>query len=131
MIYLNSGTNSVTVTLYEKCLLAQPYFTWQLIRKGSFDNIIFYQNDSSNSPWYYNSFTISVGTYSGLTQGAISANYGEWTYNIYEMINQYDLNINNSINLVETGICIINGTYSPNSSYTGTDNNQIIYYKNQ
>jgi hypothetical protein len=131
MIYLNDGQNVVTVTLYEKSTSVQPYYTWELERKGTFDTVVFFQTDSSYAPWYWNAFTISVATYSGLTAGIIQANSGEWTYTVYEMSNPYDLNLNNAIGVVETGICIINGTYSQTESYTGTQNATITYYKNQ
>ena len=130
MIYLNTGTNSVTLTLYEKSTQIQPYYTFELVRKGSFDKVIFYQNDSSYAPWYWNSFTVSVGNVVGLTAGQIVANAGEWTYTVYEMPAPYILDLTQAIGEVETGICIINGTYSTTSEYTGTMNDQIVYYKN-
>jgi hypothetical protein len=101
-----------------------------MVRKGTFDSVVFYQEDSSPIPYYWNSFTISIATPVGLTAGIINANSGEWTYNVYQMAKPYDLHLNNSLGLVETGICIVNGTYSSNESYTGTMNNTITYYKN-
>jgi hypothetical protein len=131
MLHLINGTNSVlTATLYEKSNQLQPYYTWQLIRKGSFDEVIFYQNDSSYVPWYWNSFDISVGLTLGLTQGKIIANPGEYTYNVYEMTAPYNLSYTQSIGLVETGILIISGTYTGDQSYSETDDDTIVYYKN-
>lgn len=132
MIYLESGTTSVvTVTLFEKSTTANPYYTWQLIRKGTFEEVIFYQSDSSPIPYYYNSFTISVSpTYSGLTNGIIKANSGKWTYNVWEMTTPYNLNLASASNLLETGICIISGTYTENNKYIGTNDATIKYYKN-
>jgi ABC-type glycerol-3-phosphate transport system permease component len=131
MIYLNNGSNVVTVTLAEKSTQVQPYYTWLLERKGTFDNVIFYQNDSSPIPYYWNSFTVSVvSTTPGLTSGIIKANSGEWTYTIYEMAAPYILDLTQAINEVETGICIINGTYTANHNYTGTLDDTIKYYKN-
>ena len=130
MIYLQSGSNNVTVTLAEKSSLTQSYYTWQLIRKGTFDNVIFYQDDISSVPYYWNEFQITVANYSGLTAGIIQVNPGEWTYNVYEMSTPYDLNLTNTVGLVETGICIISGTSTSNSNYTGTNDNTITYYQN-
>lgn len=130
MIYLTTGTNSVTITPYEKSTQIQPYYTWQLTRKGTFDEVVFYQDDSSYAPWIWSSFTISVGTISGLTQGRIVANPGEWTYNVWEMTTPYNLSYTQSIGLVESGILIISGTYASDTEYTGNDDSQIIYYKN-
>ena len=130
MIYLNNGVNTITVTPYEKSTQTQPYYTWQIVRKGTFDEVVFYQDDSSYAPFYWSSFTISVGTVSGLTQGQIVASFGEWTYNIWEMTTPYNLSYTQSVGLVETGILIINGTYTPDTEYSGNDDSQIIYYKN-
>jgi len=130
MIYLNPGTNSITLTLYEKSVQIQPYYTFQIIRKGSFDEVIFYQDDISYAPWYWNQFNISLGTVSGLTQGQIVASFGEYTYNVYEMPTPYNLGYTQSIGLVETGILIITGTYTSDTEYSGNDDSTIIYYKN-
>lgn len=131
MIYLNNGDNTITVTLYEKSTQVQPYYTCKLQRKGTFDEVIFYQDDHSYAPYYWNSFTVSVGTYSGgLTAGQIDINYGEWQYTYYEMPGPYDIDLSNALGIVETGICIVGATYTPNETYSGTDNSEIKYYKN-
>lgn len=130
MIYLNNGVNEITLTLNEKSTLTQSFYTFEMIRKGTFDSVIFYQDDFSYAPWYWNTFTVSVGTAIGLTSGRISINSGEYTYNVYASSQPYVLNIGSNSQFVETGICIVNGTYSPNQEYTGTDNSTIKYYKN-
>ena len=115
MIYLNPGTNSIVVTLYEKCLnITNPYFTWQIENKTTKDVTYFYQDDSSDAPWYYNSFTLSVATAAGLTAGILNNPAGEYTYVVYEMNEPYNLNIASSSNPnpVETGILKIVGTSS-------------------
>jgi hypothetical protein len=130
MIYLNPGTNSITLTLYEKSVQTQPYYTFQLIRKGSFDEVVFYQDDTSFAPWYWNEFSVYLGTFSGLTQGQIVASFGEYTYNVYEMTTPYNLSYTQSVGLVETGILIITGTYTPDTEYSGNDDATIVYYRN-
>jgi len=45
------------------------------------------------------------------------------------MENQYDLNINNAIGLVETGIMIVGTTYSTIPVYTQNDNQTIPVYR--
>jgi hypothetical protein len=116
MIYLNSsGTNSVIVTLYEKCInITNPYFLWQIENKTTKELTYFYQNDNSTSPWYYNSFTISVATQSGLTAGILNNPAGEYTYTIWEMNEPYNLNVASASNPnpVETGILKIVATQS-------------------
>ena len=130
MIYLQSGTNSIVLTLYEKSVQTQPYYTFQLVRKGSFGEVVFYQNDSSYAPWYWNRFEVSVGSVVSATQGQISLSPGEYTYNVYEMSASYSLSYTQSIGLVETGILIMEGTYSQDREYSGNDDTEIVYYKN-
>jgi hypothetical protein len=115
MIYLNPGTNSVIVTLYEKCInILNPYFLWQIENKTTKEVTFFYQNDSSDVPWYYNSFTISVATAAGLTAGILNNPPGEYTYTVWEMSGPYNLNVGSASNPnpVETGILKIVGTAS-------------------
>lgn len=102
-----TGSTPATVTLYEKCQnLINPYFTWQLVRKGSYDEILFYQDDISTSPYYYNTFVLTVATSSvGLTAGLIPLTSGEWNYTIYEQSLPYILAT--SSNIVETGLLIV------------------------
>lgn len=157
MIYLsNTATSSVTVTLYENCRnLVNPYFTWTLIKKGSLEVIIFYQDDSSPAPYYYNSFTLSVSTASmsptyswntiqynwntfdytwgnttGLTAGIIPVYPGEYNYCVYEMTDPYILSTQSAVGLVESGILIVEGTQSVIPSYSNAQY-QIPVYKNK
>jgi hypothetical protein len=115
MIYLNPGTNSIVVTLYEKCLnITNPYFTWQIVNKTTKDVTYFYQDDHSTSPWYYNSFTLSIASQSGLTAGILDNPAGEYEYYVWEMSQPYNLNIASASNPepVEIGILKIVGTAS-------------------
>lgn len=129
MLNLNNGVNEITVTLYEYCQnIVNPYFTFELYRKGTFDNIVFTQLDHSSAPWYYNSFTVSVATQSGLTQGIIDIQPGEYIYNIYEMSQPYILATTSAVGLVETGLLILNPTFSAIASYTQSDNDTIKSY---
>lgn len=129
MLNLDNGVNEVTVTLYEYCQnLVNPYFTWELTKKGTFDQVIFYQDDHSQIPYYFNSFTISVATFSGLTQGIININPGEYVYNIYEMPDKYNLITASAVGLVETGLLILNATFSTIMSYTQSDTDVIKAY---
>ena len=130
MIYLSTGTNTITLTLAEKTINNPAYYTFLLQRKGTFEEVIFTNDDNSWAPQYWNQFTVSVGNTIGLTAGLIYANSGEWTYTVYEMNNPYDLNLIDSVQVLETGICIISATYTPNNSYTGTNNDTLKYYKN-
>jgi hypothetical protein len=131
MLYLNSsGDTKVIVTLYENSSnVVNPYFTWRLINKDSNDVIIFTSQDHSIAPWYYNSFTISVATYSSPTASIITIpnGTGQYKYEIYEMANQYDLNLDNAIGLVENGLVTINVTFSSIQSYTASSSTTSVY----
>lgn len=129
MLYLDYiGTSSVTTTLYEKCSnQVNPFFTWRILDKDSNFETIFTTDDFSTVPYYYNSFTISVATYSGLTAGIINIDGGQYSYEIYEMTNQYDLDLANAVGLVESGLITINVTYSQIQSYTASSNTTNVY----
>ena len=129
MLIVNGvGTTMVTVTLYEKCNLPNPYFSWQVQRKGSLDEIIFYQDDISMSPYYFNQFNLTVATSSvGLTAGVVPLTPGEWNYYVWEQSSPYVLAT--SSNMVETGLLIVTGTYSQDPVYDGLTTNTIVVYR--
>jgi ABC-type molybdate transport system substrate-binding protein len=129
MIYLSyTGSTAVTVTLYELCQnQTNPYFTWKFIDKDSNDEYIFCADDFSTAPYYWNTFTISIATPSSATAGVIDIPAGQYTYEVYEMANQWDLNLNNAIGLVETGLVTINPTYSQIQSYTASPTTTNVY----
>ena len=109
-----------------------PYFTWKLIDKDSKAVTIFTADDFSYAPYYWNAFTISVSTtQSGLTQGIINVPASTFTYEVYEMANPYDLNLNNSLGMIENGIVTINATYTPPQAFTMSNQNTTIVWRNQ
>ena len=127
MLYLNTtGDTKVTVTLYEKSNnVTNPYYTWKVVNKDTKVEKIFTSNDFSPYPYYFNYFTISIATPEGLTAGVVNLNPGQYQYYIYEMQNQYDLNLNNSLGEVENGILNVNATYSTKNVFTQSDINTI------
>lgn len=115
MLIVNSeGTTNVVVTLYEKASnKVNPYFLWNLTRKGSNDVITFTADDISPSWWYWNSFNITVATSSiSLTQGVIPLIEGEWEYKIYEMEQPYTIGLTYAIGECERGIMVVGLTFS-------------------
>lgn len=124
MIYLSTTqSNLATVTLYENSVnKLNPYFTWCIVKAGSNKETIFYQDDSSPAPYYYNSFTLSIGTQSGLTAGCLKygtdIEVGQYSYKVYEMVNRYDLDISNAVGLVETGMLIVEGEKEVRTGYS-------------
>jgi hypothetical protein len=134
MIYLNqTGATKVVCTLYERCKnRVNPYFAWQLIDKDSDKVTVFCADDFSYAPYYWNAFTFSISTtMSSATHGVINVPASTYTYNVYEMQHQYDLNLKNAVGLVETGIVTINATYSAVIAYTQSNTNVTNVYRNQ
>jgi hypothetical protein len=127
MIHLSvTQSSEVIATLREKASnLVNPYYTWKIVNKNSFDEYIF-SADNNTTSVYYDSFTLSVGTPSSLTSSVtIDAVAGQYDYFVYEMNNNYDLDLNNSLGLVEMGIMMINGTYSDIISFTESNYDTI------
>lgn len=127
----STGSTNWTVTLYEYCQnQVNPYFTWNINRKGSNDSITFTSDDVSTAPYYWNSFNITVATSSvGLTSGVIPIFEGEWLYYVHEMQNQYDLDIDNSIGMVEQGIIVCGLTFSDPSTIPGPSSSSIPVFR--
>lgn len=132
MLYLNpDNSNLLVVTLYEKSNnLVNPYFTWKLTNKTTYEETIFYQDDSSTVPYYFNSFTVSVSSAESLTAGVIDVNYGEYEYEIYEKSSPYQLTISTNDNLVESGLLIVLTNSQEIAGYTGSDTDTIKAYTN-
>lgn len=124
MLYIDGvGTTQVTVTLYEKATINNPYFTWWVQRKGSLDTIIFTQDDISLAPYYFNQFNITIASQSvGLTQGVVPLTPGEWKYTIYQQDTPYVLATSSVI--LEQGLIIVDGTFST-PTYYNNDNPSV------
>jgi hypothetical protein len=132
LIINNSGPSNIVVTLYELCKnLVNPYFTFQLNRKGSQDVIYFTNNDTSTSPGYWNQFEIIPATSSiyGLTQGIIPLISGEYIYTVWETTNQYDLNLSTVVGMVESGILIYLGSSSIIPDFTQNNSTTIPVFR--
>lgn len=133
MLYLTPNVSSVVcVTLWEKAVnQTNPYFTWQITSADSRNQYVFAADDFSTAPNYYNLFTFSAiyGATMGLTAGVIPAYSGQYSYEVYEMTNQYDLDLNNAVGMVETGILNIIATYSTIATFTASQNT-IAVFKN-
>lgn len=127
MIYLTPNiSKNVNVTLTSDMLISPTnsiYYVWSIQDQDTFLTYTFSNNDISDNNGYYNSFSFSVitGATFGLTAGIIPAPQGNFIYNIYQTANDGSLIPINDKSL-ETGLLIINGTYSnPNISVIGDD----------
>lgn len=123
MLYIDYGsTSSVTVTLYEKCQnTTNPYFTWLVNGGDNKEQYVFCTDDFSSVPWYYNQFTFSSTLF--------AAPAGQYVYTVYEMAVQNDLNLDNAIGEVETGILNIVGTVSTIVAFTQSNTNTVKVFK--
>ena len=134
LIVSPTQSSLITVTLYELASnQVNPYFTFEIIRKGSHDKVYFTNDDLSTSPWYFNQFEITPATSSvGLTSGVVPLIEGEYVYNVYETSAQYDISLSTLVGKVETGILTVSSTYSTIPSFTANNNTVIpVFKKNQ
>jgi hypothetical protein len=131
MIHLSPTQSNVVVrSLYGSCNnITNPFFTWRVVDRNGYNEYIFTTDDNSDSSYYYNSFTISVGIGSA-TAGYFNGNPGEHHYYIYEKSTQYDLTISDNDRLVDVGLLYITSTSSEPISFTHSDNDIIYYFKN-
>jgi hypothetical protein len=123
MIYLSTTqSQSVVLTLSEKVSNPiNPYYTWTLSNRDTLVTTTISPDNFSTSP-YYDSFTLSIGTAVSLTSSVVmNLTAGEYHYSVYEMTTEYDLNIQNAIGLVETGLLMITGTSTPFVSFTASE----------
>jgi hypothetical protein len=130
MINLNPGTNSICVIAGPNATQAQPYYTFSITAKSYNQNIVFSNSDNSWAPWYWNSFTVSVGTISNPAYGEIIAPGGEYEYVVYEMPYPNCLTMSLAIDIVDSGLMIINRTYSNTYNVVDITIPTINYNKN-
>lgn len=121
-------------TLKEKSpnLLTSNY-TWVISNRDSFDFYTFScDNWGASYSNYYDGFTVSVGLPQSLTGSVavINAPEGQYEYSVYQTTSKYDLGLTSSLGVVETGILIIEGTYSEytQSVFTASNTDTILVF---
>ena len=106
MIHLIKGqTNSVVLTLSEKCTLSSPNYLWVCKSRNTNETISFIiigSADISTFPIRYNKFNIVTSNYFA------SSTNGEWTYVIYEQTSSTNLNPALATGIVEKGQFTLN-----------------------
>ena len=114
-----NGVTSCVLTLYEKCKLETPYFTWKIKNDASREEIIFTPNDISPYPKLWNHFVITISEEDPIPSlGKIQAQPGEYHYTIYESSLQDQLDLDECFGIVEEGILKIVGTSNPIPVFT-------------
>lgn len=135
MVYLQYGTASTCVfTLKEKSVFCNSYYTFKITNKDTFSEYIFYAPNTSTSK-YYDEFSFFIGNtssatssiISGATAGIVNAPASQYVYEIYEMLEPYQLGLTNSIKIVETGIWQITGTHTPIPEYKQLNTPTSVY----
>jgi hypothetical protein len=101
MITINkNNSNTVILTLQEKCLLANPYFLFQFKNVQTNTSQYFLPADISTQKERYNEFII-VETATPTT-AQISLTIGDYEYTIYEQVGNSNTNPT-GLNVVEVG----------------------------
>ena len=141
MVDINKNTiNDVVFTLQEKSQLwnlsgISPFYLFSLKSQHTNETINFISNNiaaSSAKSRYDEFYFIETGSsYTNLTAGTINLTPAIfWDYTVYEQILQYNLNIAQTIGIVERGRIFVNDSISTfnYTSYSGQTGTQFISY---
>ena len=134
MIKLDKETiNRVIVTATENVTITAPvYFLFEFINDSTKFSKVFTASDISTNTCRYNEFLIEVTTgVEDLLTGVIDLKTnGYYTYNVYQMASETNLDIALTNGVVETGKVYLKGDIKPiTSSYTDNDDNKYIAYQ--
>lgn len=131
MILLNQDTvNTAVFTLSELTTISNPYYLFEFISENTNVSKIFTGVDTSTNKDLYNQFSIE------LTSGAENLKNsimqlpvkGYYTYNVYSMVTEGNLDINNITELVESGKVYVDDAVNPvKKSYAGGNNSKVVY----
>jgi hypothetical protein len=106
-----NSSNTIVLTLTEKCTLTNPYFLFQFTSADYNNEIVFVADDTSLYQSRYNKFEIIESPFENLTGGTVSLRSGSYDYTIYEQTEPYNLNLDFSgiTTAVETGKVLVEG----------------------
>jgi hypothetical protein len=129
MFIINKGqSNTVVVTLTEKCTLTNPNYLFEFTSKNTDDKKYCIAFDTSLYTERYNKFVIvETNTPDNLDGEVTLSPVGEWIYQIYEQVSATNLNPALATGLVETGLLNVIGTTTADSIYTSTQS--IVAYE--
>lgn len=131
MIGIDSGANTVYVTLKEKVTLDSPVYVFVIVNNQTLKKYMVTNTDLSTSTAIRNKFTITQVASPTWTSGQIYLdNYGDHTYYAYECSDiamlDYNTVVNTDINdyiptyfttLLETGVLVFNQPAPTNHTY--------------
>lgn len=122
MIQLTKGqTQYIYLTLTEKQLLQSPNYLFVFTNRSSNQQVKFVKLNNTDVSQYkdrYNKFEIVVNTYFG------SSLNGQWDYQVYEQASPTNTNPA-GLNLLESGIMMLNQSATIFTEYTTTDTYKI------
>tara|TARA_R110001592_G_scaffold300433_8_gene571648 strand:- start:967 stop:1371 length:405 start_codon:yes stop_codon:yes gene_type:complete len=128
-----NSVNRVVVTLTENVTIEAPvYFLFEFISDDTKISKIFTATDISNNICRYNEFTIEeTDGVEDLLNGVIDLEpNGYYHYNIYQMSDPTNLDIDLTDGIVEKGKVYFKGDIKPvRTSYTDNDENTYIAYE--
>lgn len=122
MIQLTKGqTQFIYLTLTEKQLLQSPNYLFVFTNRSSNQQVKFVKLNNTDVSQYkdrYNKFSIVVNDYFG------SSLNGQWDYQVYEQASPTNTNPA-GLNLLESGIMMLNQSATIFTEYTTTDTYKI------
>lgn len=122
MIQLTRGqTQFIYLTLTEKQLLQSPNYLFVFTNRSSNQQVKFVKLNNTDVSQYkdrYNKFSIVVNDYFG------SSLNGQWDYQVYEQASPTNTNPA-GLNLLESGIMMLNQSATIFTEYTTTDTYKI------
>jgi len=131
MILLQQNTvNDVVLTLRELTTIENPFYLFVFTSDDTNISKIFTGVDISTNVNTYNEFNIELTSGAeDLLDSVINLPYkGYYTYNIYSMVTEGNLDINNVTELVESGKVYVNDTVKPvKTTYAGGNNTKAVY----
>lgn len=84
MIYLETGANTVVVTLNEKVTIADPEFVFVFVNDNTGKKVACTATDTSTNTTRYNRFSITVGVSTPLQGKVLLDDYGFYHYYVYQ-----------------------------------------------
>lgn len=125
MLLINKNTTATHIlTLTERVTLPVPYFLFEFRSDVTNVPVRFIAANTSLYTERYDSFVITETSGSNiLTSGTITLNpTGQWTYKVWEQLSSTNLDPNNTVTLLETGILKVVGDSEAFYSNSDVDN---------
>ena len=130
MQIINKGQNNFLIfTLSEKVTLTNPYYLFSFKHQVLMSSVNFIASDVSGFPTRYNKFLITETTGTvNLTSGVVSLpETGFYEYAIYEQTSSSNLDVSNTIGLLEIGMVKVESNLPIYREYDNQSKTIITY----